>query len=63
MAQTRYVLRTPRKNIMGIFNSEDDAMRTAQDAGGLKPAAADEGGPQFSVLADGWTIEKLEPMQ
>lgn len=55
----RYVLRTPRNTIMGIFNSEDDAMRTAQDAGGVQPAREDEGGYPYGVLADGWSIERL----
>lgn len=44
---------------MGIFNSEDDAMRTAQDAGGVQPAREDEGGYPYGVLADGWSIERL----
>lgn len=47
---------------MGIFNSEDDAMRTAQDAGGVMPAGDDEGGPSYGVLAPGWNIEKLTPL-
>lgn len=56
----RYVLRTPRNTIMGIFSSEYDAMRTAQDAGGLGSAHDDEGGAQFAVLSEGWSVEKLE---
>lgn len=55
----RYVLRTPRNTILGVFNSEDDAMRTAQDAGGIRPAADDEGGSQYGVLDKGWSIEVL----
>lgn len=57
---SRYILWSPRNTIMGIFNSEDDAMRTAQDAGALRSAHDDEGGAQFAILSEGWSIEKLD---
>lgn len=58
---TLHILRSDRKSIIGIFKSEDDAMKSAQDAGGIVPAAADKGSRPFGVLAPRWSIERLEP--
>lgn len=58
MSEYAYVLMRGGE-VIAMFKTDDDAMNLAQDCGYLRPAKEEEGGPQFSVLREGFSLERV----